>query len=324
MGSNPTLSATWRASYLANALRIGLVGLGKIARDQHLPAIAATEGVELVAIASRNAVLDDIPSFKSLDEMLGSKTGFDAVVLCQPPSARFDDARRALIAGKHVFLEKPPGATVSEVELLAKLAQSANVTLFGSWHSRFGAAVSAAKAWLADHRATAITINWKEDIRQWHPGQDWILKNDGFGVFDPGINALSILTEIIGEPVRVAEASLHLPTNRQAPIAADVTLMTASGTAIAAAFDFRQTGPQLWDIVIEAGANRLQLRQGGHMLTINDIDQHIAPTAEYPAMYRHFLKLTNDARSDIDITPLQLVADIFLTGRYVATDPFEF
>jgi predicted dehydrogenase len=38
-------------------LRIGLVGLGKIARDQHLPALAANADYDLVAIASRNATL---------------------------------------------------------------------------------------------------------------------------------------------------------------------------------------------------------------------------------------------------------------------------
>ena len=34
-----------------NPLRVAIVGFGKIARDQHVPAIAATDGVELVAVA---------------------------------------------------------------------------------------------------------------------------------------------------------------------------------------------------------------------------------------------------------------------------------
>ena len=40
-------------------VRIGLVGLGKIARDQHLPALAGDERFTLAAIASRNASLDE-------------------------------------------------------------------------------------------------------------------------------------------------------------------------------------------------------------------------------------------------------------------------
>ena len=305
-------------------LRIGLVGLGKIARDQHLPSIASLDGVELVAIASRNAALEGVANFKSLEEMLRLERDLDAVVLCQPPSVRFDDAKRALVAGKHVFLEKPPGATVSEVQILADLAESAHVTLFAGWHSRFGAAIPAAKSWLRDHEVTTIQINWKEDIRQWHPGQTWILDRGGFGVFDPGINALSILTELVGETLRVIEATLHIPANCHAPIAADVHLTTAKNIKIAAAFDFRQTGPQLWDINIEAGNERLQLRDGGHKLIINDIAQAVTPKSEYPEMYRHFLSLIRSSKSNVDVAPLKVVESIFSQGRSVRIEQFEF
>jgi hypothetical protein len=41
-----------------------------------------------------------------------------------------------------------------------------------------------------------VEIVWHEDVRKWHPGQQWIWEPGGFGVFDPGINALSIATRI--------------------------------------------------------------------------------------------------------------------------------
>ena len=55
-------------------IRLGLVWLGKIARDQHLPAIAATPGIALAGIASRNAGLPDLPSFPTLEALLASGT----------------------------------------------------------------------------------------------------------------------------------------------------------------------------------------------------------------------------------------------------------
>lgn len=116
------------------ALRIGLLGLGKIARDQHLPAIAATAGAELVAVASRNATADGVANYPDLDAMLAGEPDLDAVVLCQPPQVRYEAAHRALAAGKHVFLEKPPGATLSEVEALVRIARGQGATLFASWH----------------------------------------------------------------------------------------------------------------------------------------------------------------------------------------------
>ena len=46
-------------------LRVAIVGFGKIARDQHVPAIAATEGVELVAIADPNTSLPGVPHIEA-------------------------------------------------------------------------------------------------------------------------------------------------------------------------------------------------------------------------------------------------------------------
>ena len=115
---------------------MGLVGLGKIARDEHLPAIAHTDGAELVAVASRNAAADGVANYPDLAAMLAGQPDLDAVILCQPPAARYEAARTALLAGKHVFLEKPPGATLSEVDALTDIARHQGVTLYASWHSR--------------------------------------------------------------------------------------------------------------------------------------------------------------------------------------------
>lgn len=304
------------------SLKMGLVGFGKIARDQHLPAIAKTDGADLVAVASRNAAAEGLVNYPDLDAMLAGEPELDAIILCQPPQARFDAARAALLAGKHVFLEKPPGATVSEVEALVKLAREHGVTLFASWHSRYAAGVAAAKAWVAEHAVESVAISWKEDVRHWHPGQDWIWQAGGFGVFDPGINALSILTEVVGEPIRLIRAELETPTNRQAPIAARLAMATACGVPIAAEFDFRQTGPQTWDIVMVADGQTLCLGHGGNRLALDGVAQDIGGEAEYPSMYRHFVDLIRAGRGDVDLAPLQLVADAFLRGESFPTDPF--
>src|ERR671922_84368 len=105
-----------------NPLRVAIVGFGKIARDQHVPAIAATDGVELVAIASRHASLPDVPHFATLDELLRDGPPIDAVALCTPPQVRSCPTAAALSAGKHVMLEEPPGASLSELDPLIALA----------------------------------------------------------------------------------------------------------------------------------------------------------------------------------------------------------
>ena len=304
-------------------IRAGLVGLGKIARDQHLPAIEKIDGIALVAVASRNAQGEGVNNYPDLGAMLAGEPDLDAVILCQPPQVRYAAARQALLAGKHVFLEKPPGATVSEVEALIALARRQGVTLYASWHSRYAAAVAQAKAWIVERKVERIDIQWREDVRHWHPGQPWIWEAGGFGVFDPGINALSILTEIVGEPITVLSAELEVPSNKQAPIGATLSLATASGAAIDTVFDWRQTGPQTWDIAVETDKGSLLLSEGGNTLRLDGEVQMKAPDEEYPSMYRRFVDLVETRAIDADTAPLRLVADAFLCGRHCPTALFE-
>jgi len=306
-----------------NPIRIAIVGFGKIARDQHLPAIAATDGVTLAAIASRNASLANIPHFATIDDLLREGPAIDAVALCTPPQVRRVQALKALAAGKHVMLEKPPGATVSELDPLIALAAKNGRTLFATWHSRFAPAVEPAREWLAARRIEKVAISWKEDVRVWHPGQSWIWEPGGLGVFDPGINALSILTRILARPVFVTGAELSFPANRAAPIAARLSLADAAGLSIAAEFDFRQTGPQSWDIVVDTDDGPLTLSGGGARLAVRDRLLVDAPEAEYSGLYRRFVELVAAGTSDIDLAPLRLVADAFMLGSRRAVEPFE-
>ena len=304
-------------------IRLALVGLGKIARDQHLPAIAATEGIELVAVASRNASLDGVAHFSTLADLLASGEPIDAVALCTPPQGRHDLAALALKAGKHVLLEKPPGATVSELGPLVSAAATSGRTLFATWHSRFAPAVEPACAFLAEVAPRAVRVTWKEDVRVWHPGQRWIWEPGGLGVFDPAINALSILTAILPRPVFVTGAELSFPSNCAAPIAATVAFADADGLKVEADLDFLQTGPQSWDIEVDTDRGMLLLAKGGAELSLDGQVLSAQPEAEYANIYKHFVALVEKGRSDVDLAPLQLVADAFLLGRRVDVAPFH-
>jgi D-galactose 1-dehydrogenase len=303
-------------------IRIALVGLGKIARDQHLPALAADDRFELAAVVSRNADLDGVPHFTTVEELLASDLVIDAVSLCTPPQPRHRLAHMALVAGKHVMLEKPPGATLSEVEDLRLTAAERGLTLQTTWHSRYAPGVEPARAWLADRTIQAVRISWKEDVRVWHPGQDWIWEAGGLGVFDPGINALSIVTRILPRPFFLTQAVLHVPENRQSPIQAELDFVDAVGAPIRAEFDFLQTGPQSWDIEVETTDGRLKLSHGGSKLWIDDALTLEAPDAEYAGLYDAFARLVADHASDVDVSPLRHVADAFLLGRRVVAPAF--
>lgn len=299
------------------ALKLGLVGIGKIARDQHIPAIAADPRFELVATASRNASVDGVASFKTVEAMLAEVPDLDAISICTPPQAHFDAALAALRAGKHVMLEKPPAATTRQIALLQAEAARHGRTLFQTWHSRFAAGVDAARDWVKGRTLTGGSITWKEDVHHWHPGQQWIFDAGGLGVFDPGINALSVLTEVLVEEVVVSKAVLEFPSNQQAPIAAQLDLRTESGVQVDTVFDFRQKGEQTWDIELVSTTGRLRLSHGGGALEIDGqpIGADEALAGEYPRLYARFAEMVAAGRSEVDWRPFQLVADAFLIGE---------
>lgn len=303
-------------------INLAIVGVGKIVRDQHLPAVAKNGDYRLIAAASRHGTVDGIDNFTSIDAMLAAVPAIEAVSLCMPPQYRYEAAEKALSAGKHVFLEKPPGATLSEVADLESLAAARGLTLFASWHSRYAPAVEAAKAFLAGTTIRSMRVIWKEDVRHWHPNQEWIWQAGGLGVFDPGINALSIVTHILPRPVFLTAATLEFPENRDAPIAATMTFTDARGLDLAAEFDWRQTGKQSWDIVAETDAGEMVLSEGGAKLSIDGKLVHEEPEQEYPMLYKHFAALVKAGKSDVDLAPLRHVADAFMLGRRKFVEAF--
>jgi D-galactose 1-dehydrogenase len=304
-------------------INLAIVGVGKIVRDQHLPAVAKNSDYRLIAAASRHGTVDGIDNFKSIDEMLAAVPAIDAVSLCMPPQYRYEAAEKALSAGKHVFLEKPPGATLSEVADLEALAASKGLSLFASWHSRYAPAVEAARTFVAGTTIRAMQVIWKEDVRHWHPNQEWIWQAGGLGVFDPGINALSIVTHILPRPAFITAATLEFPENRDAPIAASISFSDAKGLDLKADFDWRQTGKQSWDIVAQTEAGEMVLSEGGAKLSIDGKLVHEEPEQEYPMLYKRFAEIVKTGTSDVDLAPLRHVADAFMLGRRKFVEAFH-
>lgn len=302
---------------------IAIIGFGKIARDQHVPALRDDPRFQLVATVDPHAQLDGVAHHGNVEALLAADSGVKAVAICTPPAVRHAVACVAIAAGLHVLLEKPPGETVDEVLELERLADEAGVTLFTAWHSREAAAVDTARDWLSSRAIDAVRIAWKEDIRVWHPGQEWILDAGGFGVFDPGINALSVLTHILPEAPELVSAKLSVPRGRASPILAKLELR--SGNAfVSVDLDFLHEGEQCWDIEVDTPDGTLRLSKGGATLSIAGAPVPASPNREYPRLYARFADLIAAHESDVDIVPLKLVTDAIAIGAHVETEPFAF
>ena len=303
-------------------IRIAIIGYGKIASDQHVPSIHGNPRFELVATSSRSG--EGVEAmFTDWRELLRSVDDLHAVAITTPPSVRHEIARECIQAGLHVLLEKPPAATLSEVEDLACLAEIQGVTCYATWHSRHNPAVHAAAQALAGKRIAEMQIVWQEDVHKWHPGQQWIWERGGFGVFDPGINAFSMLTAIFPGAIYVRSADLTVPQNGQTPIAAEIEFGSdvADGPLLAS-LDFRRTEGEAWTIEIRTTDGALlKLVDGGSRLILDGKEQTVSGLGEYPDIYREFVDLIDERRSNVDVRPLRLVADCLLTAESKSTEP---
>jgi D-galactose 1-dehydrogenase len=308
--------------------RIAIIGIGKITQDQHLPVIAKDPRFELAALVSQRGLRQSgVPTFRTPAELYAALPDLDVVAICTPPSVRHGIARDALDAGKHVLLEKPPTPTMAEFNDLTAYAAAKGRVIFATWHSQYNAAVDEAKKRLSGRRIRNLAIEWKEDVRRWHPGQEWIWDAGNFGVFDPGINALSILTKITPAPIFVRSAKLSYPENRDTPIAASLEFAPLGATAdasLTAEFDWRQEGEQSWNIDVETedGA-KLRLTHGGSRLFVGGEAAVEAPMQEYEGIYAHFAELLAKGESEMDARPFELVADAFLVGARRVVAPFH-
>ena len=111
------------------AVRIGIIGAGRVGVDWHLPDIR-TAGGAVAALAdvvpgraARYANLNDVPHACDDYRQLLARPDVDAVAVCTPPVSHAEIAIAALRASKHVYLEKPPAMNAGEMAAITAIAR---------------------------------------------------------------------------------------------------------------------------------------------------------------------------------------------------------
>ena len=108
---------------------IGVVGCGKIA-ERHLHAYKRMQDVRVAVtdldpdIAATRAKVFDVDHVQALDHMLGES--YDAIDVCVPTPFHYETVVAGLMAGKHVFCEKPLCSTVQEANKILEVAEGAD------------------------------------------------------------------------------------------------------------------------------------------------------------------------------------------------------
>ena len=120
-------------------LKVALLGYGYAGKTLHAPLIKTTAGMDLVAVCTSDAakVLADLPDVivcATLKDLLRS-TEVDVVVIATPNDTHFDLARQALLAGKHIVVDKPFTITATQAYELKALSEQTQRVL-SVFHNR--------------------------------------------------------------------------------------------------------------------------------------------------------------------------------------------
>ena len=115
------------------AINTALCSFGMSGLVFHAPFIHANPGFNLYAVWERSKktadqIYPDIISFDTLDSMLAD-AAIDLVIVNTPNYTHFEFAKKALLSGKHVLVEKAFTVTVSESEELIRIAKEKNKQL---------------------------------------------------------------------------------------------------------------------------------------------------------------------------------------------------
>jgi predicted dehydrogenase len=207
---------------MMDRVRVGIVGLGRIA-PAHIRAVkACADLAELVAVVSRRreaaqvaAKQHGVPTvYGSLEDALAART-LDAVVLCSPNHLHAAQAIAAAKAGCHVLVEKPLSNTLAEADAMIAAATRSGAVLMVAQCRRFTRAAQEAKARLA---AMGPVVSIVHTLAVRFPGvlTDWWPSAGKTGGLALGLNGPHVVDTIVWlmgkNPLRVqATSARHNP-----------------------------------------------------------------------------------------------------------------
>lgn len=193
-------------------VRIGVIGAGGIAVEQHIPGYKTLgDQIELVAVADLNgaraaevaAKAGFARSYESFEQMLALEQ-LDAVSVCTPNKFHATATIAALRAGVHVLCEKPPARTAHEAEEMARTAQESGRILMYLYNQRFKPETMAARRFINGGELGEVYMaraHWRR--RRGIPGWGVFTNKElqgGGPLIDIGVHVLDLALHLMGYP----------------------------------------------------------------------------------------------------------------------------
>lgn len=321
---------------LKSPIKLGIVGLGNIGKVQFeaLTKFPQTN-FEVAAVADSQlsevtkALVGTETNFYLDYKELLSRPDIFAVSINTPPDTHYTLVMDALNVGKHVLVEKPPALTVEECRDMIKLANEKGKVLFMAFHARYNLAVEEARQELEGKNVTGVNIKYAEYALNYHHPDGWIFNPEiaGGGVLmDSGINALSIVTEVLPK-IEFEPSNVHFEQteNFKVETGAEVDLRFDESGKGHISMDWMHEGPEIRQVafstdtgdryVVDIVKNQL-IKNDVAIYEVGDdskemVDQH----SEYRRVYEDFACHIAQGNSLTSIKELAFIKKAYEIGN---------
>lgn len=190
-------------------MKVGMVGVGCIS-GIYLKNFAETfKDVQLVAVCdlirerAENAQKKwNIPKIYDTMHELFADPEIDIVLNLTRPYQHYEVSKAALLAGKHVYSEKPLGAELWEGLELVKLAKEKGLMIGGAPDTFMGAGIQTSRK-LIDEGVIGDVIGGRfamcnHGMETWHPDPDFYYQRGGGPLLDMGPYYITAMVNLLG------------------------------------------------------------------------------------------------------------------------------
>jgi len=146
-------------------VKIGIVGLGRIATEFHIPSLRRIKGASVTAICARTATDERVKLANSLGaefyddyQNMVSSAALDAVYLCSPTVLHREMAITAFNRGLHIFCEKPIAMNVEEAKAMCAAGHKSGRFLFIGYNRRFSPTYRKVKQFSEQHGINLLLL----------------------------------------------------------------------------------------------------------------------------------------------------------------------
>ncbi len=310
--------------------RLGIIGLGTMGSTYlRLIRSGRVPDFDVVAAADPRTITGCAPlEFYTDYRQLLMRHDVDAIAVSTPPHAHQAITIRALKAGKHVLVEKPPALTVEGGKRMVRTASKVDNVLFMAFHARYHASIEALRQELATQEIRSIDIRYKENVLNYHRGSSWVfdrMKSGGGALMDSGINAVSVVTYLLPRPTCLSVTSSHIcaPAGYPVETNVDVGFRSCQGTVGRIRLDWLHAGTEMRQFVIHTTNHEYTLdvtrdelcRDGEVLVPSRNLSGRVDQFSEYEAVFREFGEHISSHRSLVSISNLAFICAIYARDR---------